>query len=53
VLLSSLETSDDDAAIDAFDKAVEALKKALEINPDNSDVRQQLADMQMDEESQE
>ena len=45
MLWSSLETNDDDAAIQAFDLAVEALQSALKMDPTNEGIRQQLADM--------
>eukprot|EP00842_Homolaphlyctis_polyrhiza_P004245 jgi/Hompol1/4821/HPOL_003990-RA len=47
MLISSLESEDDDAAIAAFEDAVTALKKALELDPDNEDLARQLNDVNM------
>ncbi|KAI8916021.1 hypothetical protein EDD86DRAFT_197455 [Gorgonomyces haynaldii] len=45
ILLSSLEMTDDDAAIEAFDKGTLALQNALHLDPENENIRQQLIDM--------
>lgn len=44
MLLSSLHP-DEDGALDAFETAVEALKNALKLDPENEDVKQQLIDL--------
>ncbi|KAI8902734.1 hypothetical protein BC833DRAFT_616469 [Globomyces pollinis-pini] len=53
LLLSSLETEDDDAAIVAFDLGAESLQNALRIDPENHNIRQQLIDMELIEDNEE
>jgi hypothetical protein len=51
LLVSTLEIDDDDLAISAFDSGAIALQNALKLDPSNENIRQQLVDMELLDES--